>query len=295
MLARMRFRYAVLPLITACGGGSTPLPEPTYVSTHTESDVCAAWVAGHDEAPGAPWTAGASMCEYGTLTEDAREDTLARIDLYRYLVDLPPVTEDVGARDASQACAVMMSVNDALDHSPPTTWDCYTVAGDDAAGSSNLALGTSSPADAIDLFMRDSGVASLGHRRWIVSFDLGEVAIGFADSATCLGVFDDSGESTRTWVAYPPPGPAPLETATTAWSFHSASSLDGADVTVHRLSDEAALSVRVRELDGGYGAEAISIEPQGWEPAAGETYRVGVTVPGNAAIVYDVEIVSCGS
>jgi hypothetical protein len=297
MLAGMRrFPLSFALIVAACDGNSSvPLPEPTYVSTHIESEVCSAWVSDHMEAPGAPWTAGASMCETGTLTDAARDDTLARIDLYRYLVDLSSVTEDLAQRDDDQACAVMMSVNDELDHSPPASWDCYSEPGRRGASTSNLAIGTSSPADAIDLFMRDNGVASLGHRRWLINFDLGKVGIGFAENATCLGVFDGSGSSTRTWVAYPPPGPAPIETASSMWSFHASTSLAGAKVTVHRLSDEVQLTVDVSSLPDGYGADAIAIDPIGWDPASGETYRVGVTVPGSAAIVYDVSIVTCGS
>lgn len=294
MLAPMRRVPSLLSLVLAgaCGGSAPPLPEPTFISTRDEVSVCAAWSAGHDEPAGPAWTAGASPCDPGALTQAARDATLARIDLFRDLVGLPGVTEDEGARADAQACAVMMSVNDALDHDPPASWDCYAEGGRDAAASSNLALGTSSPADAIDLFMRDDGVDSLGHRRWVVNFDLGVVSLGFAGTATCLGVFDESADGGVDWVAYPPPGPAPIETASGTWSFHARGSLRGADVTVHRLSDERALDVRTRLLPSGYGAETIAIELEGASPVAGETYRVGVTI-GTEAIVYDVHVVDC--
>lgn len=295
MLARMRGRPLLLLVICGCGGGgSIPLPEATVISTRTDAEVCDRFTGDREVEPGDVWTAGGDACDPGTLSDAARAETLERIALYRYLVDLPPVTEDLAQRDDDQACAVMMDQNDALDHDPPMSWDCYAAGGRDGAATSNLAIGTSSPAGAIDLFMRDEGVDSLGHRRWIINFDLGAVGIGFAGNATCLGVFDDSGSTARTWVAYPAPGPAPIETANGVWSFHSATSLERADVTVHSLSDERALGVDVDELGGGYGAEAISITPRGWTPTAGETYRVGVTVPGADAIVYDVRVVACG-
>ena len=139
MLAAMRLRYILFLALPACGGGGpAPLPTPTFTQPHTESEVCAAWMSGHVETPGAPWIAGAAQCETGTLTEAARVDTIERIDLYRYLVGLGSVTEDQTRRADMQACAVMMHANDDLDHSPPMSWDCFTEGGKSAAGSSKL-------------------------------------------------------------------------------------------------------------------------------------------------------------
>ena len=45
-------------------------------------------------------------------------------------------------------------------------------------------------------------------------------------------------------------------------------------------------------LNQGYGDDAVSFYPSGWMPAAGEIYRVTVTV--NASTyVYDVRPVTC--
>ena len=37
-----------------------------------------------------------------------------------------------------QACALMMHANDALDHAPPSDWNCRTLEGCNGAGASNL-------------------------------------------------------------------------------------------------------------------------------------------------------------
>ena len=61
----------------------------------------------------------------------------------------------------------MMSANNSFSHTPPDTWTCYTANGAQAAGASNIALGTYGPLS-VDAFMRDSGGGNqiVGHRRW---------------------------------------------------------------------------------------------------------------------------------
>ena len=149
----------------------------------------------------------------------------------------------------------------------------------------------SSPGQAIDLYMSDRGVSNLGHRRWVINFRLGRVGIGFAGRAQCLGVFDMSGSTSRTWVAYPNPGPAPAATTGDVWSFHMAGA-GSADVTVESLTD-GVLGVSVVRLPGGFGADAVGWVPSGWTPSPGQTYRVTISgVPGGP-IVYQVQVVSC--
>jgi len=68
-----------------------------------------------------------------------------------------------------QAAALIFGAQGQISHDPPSNWACYSAAGDEAAGSSNIALGASGTS-AIDLYMRDPGSnnAAVGHRRWIL-------------------------------------------------------------------------------------------------------------------------------
>src|SRR5207237_326154 len=66
---------------------------------------------------------------------------------------------------------------------------CYTDAGARAAGESNLAKGVDLPADAVDLFMSDDGVDSLGHRRWCLAPAAGVTAFGHTGQSTCMYSF----------------------------------------------------------------------------------------------------------
>ncbi len=275
------------------GGACVAVP-PGDPAGRTEADVCAHWRDGHVENSARPWTAGATECDLGTVPREALDDTVRRINMFRWLVGLDPVTDDAALDAREQACAVMMNVNGTLSHTPPPSWRCYTADGAAAAGSSNLALGTGTPGDAIDLFMDDSGVASLGHRRWVVNGPLNPVGIGFAGNATCLGVFGMSGGSTRDWTAYPNPGPAPSGTAGAKWSFHSNRwDLSGASVAVTRAADGGMLAVTVDHLPDGFGPNTVAWTPSGWTPTVGQRYRVAVSGIAPGTVTYEVLIVGC--
>lgn len=274
-------------------GGTCVAVDPGDPAARAAADVCAQWRAGHVENASPAWTPGATMCDLGTLRAEAIDDTLRRITMFRWLVGLGPVTDDPGQNGQDQACAVMMNANGAISHTPDASWDCYTPEAAAGAGSSNLALGVGSPADAIDLYVSDRGVSSLGHRRWVLYFSLGRVGIGFAGNAQCLGVFDSSGSSSRTWVAWPNPGPTPREATTAVWSFHATASLGGADVTVERASDSMMMPVTVSHPPDGYGASAVAFSPSGWSAVPGETYLVTITGFSGGPVSYPVSPQGC--
>jgi hypothetical protein len=278
-------------------GSTCVAAPPGDPATRTRDEVCARWRSDSVDRAASAWTAGASMCDPGAVPADAIDDTVRRVNLYRWLSGLGPVVEDPGQRARDQQCAHMMSVNSSLDHSPPTSWACYTADGAAGAGSSNLSLGVASGAQGIDLFMDDSGVPSLGHRRWILHGPLGRVGVGFSAGgrgASCLGVFDGSGRSARAWTAYPNEGVAPVQNAGAAWSFHSESlGLGSATVSVVRMSDGAMLGVAVEHPPDGYGPDTVSFTPSGWTPVAGERYRVTVRGTSAGDITYEVELVRC--
>jgi hypothetical protein len=259
------------------------------------------WREDRMERAESPWNPGTSMCDPGSVPGASVEDTLRRVNLYRWLNGLPPVTEAEDARTMVQECALMMSVNGMIDHYPPMSWQCYTGEGAAGAGSSNLAIGVASAAEGVDLFMMDFGVPSLGHRRWILNVPLGRVGVGYARAswrgASCLGILDFSGMGDRVWTSFPNPGFAPSFIASATWSFHSSAwSLADSAVRVVRADDGVELPVTVYYPTslGGFGGNAVAWNPMGWTPASGVRYRVtisggGITTP----ISYEVEFVDC--
>ncbi len=281
-----------LPGFVDSGSGCTAAP-PGDPSTRSATDACLIWEEAHRTTARESWTPGAMECDGGSMPREAIDDTLRRITGFRALVGLGPVADNPGLAAQQQACAVMMHRNGSLSHSPPMSWRCYTSEGAAGAGSSNLALGSGSSADSIDLYVDDSGVDSLGHRRWVLNGPLGRVGIGFAGNAGCLAVFDSSGATERTWISWPPPGPAPEASTTAWWSFQSTdrSGVADATVTMVRVSDGMDVTGTIHRLPDGFGGSSVAWSPT--EHIVGQRYRVTVTSGSLGEISYEVEIVSC--
>lgn len=277
---------------------------PGDPTTHTEVEVCQTWKDGHVVTTPDPLDANGDDCDAGTLKQGAINDTLARINMFRWLSGLGPTTADDGLNAGAQLCANLEAWWDfglgVSPHSPPAGVKCYTAQGAQSAGMSNIAWGSGHPAQAIDQFMQDNGNATtMGHRRWIVNPPLNPVGVGYWQTggqygnAECLSVFGQSGNGpSPSWVAVPNQGFVPLAVAAWTWTFHGTiGGIANAQVSMLRVDDNTPLDVKVQTLQQGYGQEAISWSPQGWTPEVGKTYRV--TVKANSEVVYDVKPVAC--
>jgi uncharacterized protein YkwD len=72
---------------------------------------------------------------------------IQRINYFRRQVGYTEkITLDNTKSASSQDCSLMMKANNKLSHSPTPDWSCYTTAGADAAGNSNISLGNHSTA-----------------------------------------------------------------------------------------------------------------------------------------------------
>lgn len=274
-------------------GGACRTPDPTDPEARTEAQVCERWRADAPPTASWVWNPGPGPCDPGEVSDEARNDGVRRINLYRWLTGLDPVTRDgADVEAAQQACAVMMYQNGTLNHSPPMSWNCYTPEGAAAAGSSNLAMGTSAPSDAIDMYIYDWGnETTMGHRRWILYPPYGSAGIGQASSFNCLHVFSWGGSSTRPWVAFPAPGPFPVQAVLGAWTFSSNNVVSATTVAVVKESSGTDLGASAVLLAGGYGLSTVSFDPG--EATTGETYIVTVSGLGGEDIIYRVRIVDC--
>ena len=292
------------PGFTAGAGGCAPTPagDPT---THTQADVCQQWTAGHVENANPAFTPGANQCDPGTISADAMDDALRRLNMFRWMIGLGPVTDDPNSDVYDQACADISANNPAgpSAHFPDPSATCYSTAGAQGAGSSNIAWGCGSAADAMDQWVQDWGnETTLGHRRWIFNPPLDGVGIGFYSggsgqygSASCLGVFGGGNPNPDpTWTAYPPPGFVPIDSIYPIWSLHSDTwGIDQVQVTITQLSDGSNIPVTMQQLSGGYGTGAISWTLQGGVQA-GDTYRIAVSGVTNVPdFTYDVSPVTC--
>lgn len=246
--AWLKLAVSLLPLtLAACGGGDSgasssggpvtvpsqtptptpgptpsPSPTPTPIPTPpTATSTATSWatVANlYDTQP------NRSSCAAGTLKANVQADMLAFVNYVRALHGLPAISYYAGGNQSVQESSLIQAAANALSHTPPTNWACYTTAGFDAAKSSNLiggwgtGLPWSSENDLLAGWMTERNSASIGHRRWLLDPFLGQMSYGRvayvdgsgsrADAAT-MKVFDFPSNPTiapsgiPNYVAYP--------------------------------------------------------------------------------------------
>lgn len=188
-------------VITGCGGGGggsggggdgaivvppsapaptppPPPPAPTPTPPPPTGSFAANAAALYDVAP------DLAACRASTLKASVKAQALADINAIRARHGLAPVVYS-DADDAQTAeASLMMAANNALSHTPPTSWRCYTSIGATGAGSSNLLIGWGNGLgfSTSDLhlagWLHEGGSASLGHRRWILHPFLGKFSYG---------------------------------------------------------------------------------------------------------------------
>ncbi len=264
--------------------------------------TCTRWKADTTNVAEGTWSGAVASCEAGDISADGRENALRFFNLIRWLSDLPTlVTEDTRNQQA-QACALMMTANKALSHMPPMDWKCYTDLGAKGASTSNISGGPG-VSSVLDYMVDTGNETTFGHRRIILSNELGPIGLGSAGKggSSCMQNIGGTGKATKAWMAWPPPGAFPIQAYTdtykrsldtTGWSVQSKSiDLSKAQVTV--MSGGVAQPVKVEQLTGNYGNnKAIRIVLDGWKASAGSTYAVSVT--GTATpIAYEIQLVDC--
>lgn len=278
-------------------GGSGGVPYDDRSPTGT----CARWKADTANLDEGTWSGSVDACSVGDISADGRANALRMVNLMRWLADLPTVTTDDTSNQQAQACALMMTANDELSHNPPMSWKCYSTLGASGAGSGNISSGPG--VESVLSYLVDSGnETTLGHRRWILSNELGPIGLGSAGAggASCMRVLGGNGKANKPWMAWPPPGAFPMQAYRdrysrvlddTGWSIQSDLDLSGARVTI--TSGGQTKLVKVTQLGPNYAtSDAISIIPDGWKAAVGSTYAVSVA--GVAmAIDYEVQLIDC--
>ena len=206
------------------------------------------------------WTGSAETCTAGTEAPESLAATLYAVNTMRSLAGLAPVTFSAEKNARALAAALMMKAAGRLSHSPNPAWPCYSVAGNQGAGTSNLAIG-SSGAEAVRLYMDDAETPSLGHRRWILDPGATEFGSGSTDTTNALTVVGSNPEtSPNTVVSWPPPGSVPWPWIFEDWSLalgngSSRVSFEGATVAITLDGTPVSVS-NVSTLPAGSGTGA---------------------------------------
>ena len=238
----------------------------------------------------------------GDISADGRANALRLFNMYRWFADLPAVVTEASRDAQAQTCSLMMDANNMLSHEPPTTWLCYTAQGAMGAMTSNISGGPG--VSSVAGYMIDSGnETTFGHRRIILSNRLGPIGLGSTGQggASCMQNIGGTGNAGKAWVAWPPPGPFPMQAygsgtrslSQTGWSVQTQRSITLTSATVTVTSAGANMPMTMSQLTGTYGeSNAIRLVPMGWTPAAGQSFTV--TVAGaSMPISYTVDFVDC--
>jgi uncharacterized protein YkwD len=271
------------------------------------------------------WTGNVAGCQAGTTSSDYKNSVNARVNYFRAMVGVPAaVSFDATFSQKAQEAALMMSANNDLDHTPPSSWNCFSANGSEAASSSNLSLGNDGW-DAVSSQMRDSGSNNtiVGHRRWILHPQTEQMGTGDIPengsfrNTNSLWVFDGRTFSTRpstrdTFVAWPTKGYNPYPIVPIRWSF-AYPNADFSSASVSMTKNGAAVATVIEDRSSTLGEPAIVWIPEGksaassselWEqPSADTSYSVTVSnviISGVATnftysvIVFDPAVVASG-
>ena len=305
-------------------GGAPPVDEPVALFTagdftggrfdgRTHVELAVLWANSYMPTTGVPmqWTGSVAGCLAGDVSSAYRSATHARVNVFRSLVGLPDVAMDSSIKSLKcQDAALIFSANNALSHTPPSNWACYTADGYEAASKSNIALGNAGP-NAVNAYINDSGTnnAAVGHRRWILYPRLGEIGSGSVDSgsgysaANSLWVIGNNvtRPSNPTSVSWPPHGHFPYELVPTSnrWSL-SAPGANFASASVSMTGPSGSVSVVIENQgSNGYGDNTIIFNPDPGAlptsaPATPQDYTVtvsGVTGTAQSSYTWTVSII----
>lgn len=241
-------------------GEACVAPPRSPLELRTEAEVCARWQADRVTVPEA-WRAvqGGGECDPGDIAAAARQNALRRTNLYRWLAGADPVVLDPALVEQQQACAAIQAAAGRLNHQPGPNAPCYTDAGARGAGSSNLAGGGRlGVAESVDLYISDRGVGSLGHRRWVINPAAQTTAFGWKAQFSCMYSFSGGRRHAVEIMAWPPPGPVPVDIPRGDFSVQLYGVNPGADFTIAVGIDGAppapVAANRLQEGFGGRGA-----------------------------------------
>ena len=295
-----------LAITLACLALGTPLAAGWGAPLSTRAQAISLYQTMYQATEGVPagWTGNVAGCNAGDVGAAYRDAGRQRIEYFRVMTGLPAgLSLDATWNAKCQEAALMMTVNRALSHSPPSSWTCYSAAGAEAASKSNLAGGFSSLATAITGWMSDNGVSSLGHRRWVLFPPLATTGLGatFGNSYAAYAMWVIGGNGTRPaqpeFVAWPPPTWVPYQVVFPVWSFSMpGANFAGASVAMTRGTTNITLTLQ--QTPNGYGDNTLAWTPQGLPggaPASDTVYRVevsNVVVGGQTrSFTYDVTII----
>lgn len=243
------------------------------------------------------WVGSVASCQAGDTSAAFKAATARRINWFRAMAGVPAdIAFDATFSQKAQQAALIMSANNNLNHSPPSSWTCYNATGAESAGRSNLDLSRNGPASIV-AYMFDFGASNnvVGHRRWLMYPQTRFMGVGDieASSATvrstnALWVYDANFGTTRPkvrdeFVAWPPKGYVPYQAVYGRWSI-SFPNADFSAATVSMTENGNSIATKLEPVANGYGENTLAWLPGSYtdamvwsKPAADAVYQVTVS------------------
>ena len=246
------------------------------VNTANRRDVLSfyhcAYQASENYVANMAWSGNVANGSAGTTSAAFKDDVRRRINFYRAMVGEPAdIVFDATKSAKCQKAALMMAANNSLSHYPPTTWTWYTADGYEAAGNSNIGLGTYGP-ETVNAYVRDDGPNNhtVGHRRWFLYSQAQEMgtgdipASGTYNSANTIWVFGNpKAAPAPRFVAWPNENYVPDSLTPARWSLsYPGANFGSATVTMTQNGINVPVTV-VSRTDDGYGDNTIVWQPSG--------------------------------
>jgi len=105
-----------------------------------------------------------TTCTPSTLTDQANNNWLATLNMFRSFAGLSAVTIDHSKDSMTSGCALMSAANNQLMHGGWTSSNlCYSTTAADGC-SADLTAGERNPMEAVSNLLADTGVVDVGHR-----------------------------------------------------------------------------------------------------------------------------------
>ena len=174
------------------------------------------------------WNGSVEKCQAGIIPDEILILAQKRINFFRAVNGLSPISINPLLNPAAQEAALIMASNAKLSHYPDPSWNCYSELGAKGAKVSNLTLGNYdmiSPKSLITGFIWDYGYPNyfVGHRRWLLYSRLAEVGYGLTTNSEAVnvaeGIDKTAPKNLPDFIAYPWNGFVPVDLIFPKWSF----------------------------------------------------------------------------
>ncbi|OHT13660.1 hypothetical protein TRFO_43291 [Tritrichomonas foetus] len=223
---------------------------------------------------------GKGKCTTEWYNDKDTESGTQRANYFRTMVGYQkPNLVDRDKIKSTVECTVICNNLGHVDHYPPSQTKCYTQAGGQACGESNLAGGWST--QSVDAYMRDDGNPTMGHRHWVLNKGTMSFAFGSTGTFTAMRVIGTKGNGPveeLPFVSYPPPGFAPLKNLNVknGWSFIAPEKTNKDNVKIQIWCEGKEIGTK-SVLTGISTANSIVYKPNQDQIVLDSLYEVKIT------------------